>query len=83
MLIKMRTDSIVVAEYTSDGDSTLRLTNKEAQFNGKFKLQLLRSTLQYIVSGSVEGDAAVQEKLETKIVGGNAANALEWKVNLL
>ena len=43
MLIKMRTDSIVVAEYTtvhtrkretSDGDSTLRLTNKEAQFKG-------------------------------------------------
>ena len=48
--------------------STHRLTNKEAQFNGKFKLKLLRSTFQYIVSGSVEGDAAVQEKLETKIV---------------
>ena len=29
---------------------------------------LLRSNFQYIVSGSVEGDAAVREKLETKIV---------------
>ena len=63
--------------------STHRLTNEEAQFNGKLKMQLLRSNFQYIVSGSVEGDAAVREKLETKIVfgGGNASNALEWKVN--
>ena len=53
MLIKMRTDSIVVAEYTSDGDSTLRLTNKEAQLTVSFKIKLLRSNFQYIVSGPV------------------------------
>ena len=51
MLIKMRTDSIVVAEYTSDGDSTLRLTNKEERsLTVSFKIKLLRSNFQYIVS---------------------------------
>ena len=48
--------------------STHRLTNEEAQSNGKLKMKLLSSNFQYIVSGSVEGDAAVREKLETKIV---------------
>ena len=76
MLSKMRTDSIVVEEYTavhtrkresSDVDSTLRLTYKEAQFNGKFKINLLRSNFQYIVLGPVEGDAAVREKLKIRI----------------
>ena len=59
---------IYTAVHTrTDVDSTLRLTYKEAQFNGKFKIKLLRSNFQYIVLGPVEGDAAVREKLKIRI----------------
>ena len=74
---------------TLDGVFILRLTNEEAQFNGKFKTKLLRSNFQYNVSGPVEGDAAVREKPKIRIIFwifilvGNASNAHEWKVNLL
>ena len=71
--------------------STHRLTNEEAQSNGKLKMQLLSSNFQYIVSGPVEGDEAVREKLKIRIVfwifdfilEENASNAHEWKLNLL
>ena len=60
-------------------------------FNSKFKIKLLRSKFQYIVSGPV-GDEAVREKLKIRIdfwifdfivLKGNASNVHEWKVNLL
>ena len=48
--------------------STRRLTNEEAQSNGKLKMQLLSSNFQYIVLGPVEVDAAVREKPKIRIV---------------